>query len=79
LKDHKIEFMTLLTGMALAGREALDVELPQHWQFTLVHGSAEDALQWATRINLFPCVPADYPAWPKKPEPWIPFTRMVTK
>ena len=77
--DHKIEFMSMMNMMALAGREAMDVELTQNWQFTIVHGTADDALQWAKRINLFPIVPAGYPIWPTIPEPWIPFTRMVTR
>jgi hypothetical protein len=77
--NHKLEFMTLMNLMAVSGRDALGVELPQNWHFTIVHGTAAEALQLATRINLFPIVIADYPVWPTKPEPWIPFTRMVTK
>ncbi len=78
-KDHTLDFMTMMNMMALGGREQLGIELFQNWQFTLIKGTAEEALVWAKRINLFPIVPAKYPVWPTKPEPWIPFTRMVTK
>ncbi len=77
--DHTLDFMTMMNMMALGGREQLGIELFQNWQFTLIKGTAEEALRWAKRINLYPIVPAKYPVWPTKPEPWIPFTRMVTK
>jgi hypothetical protein len=81
-KNRKIEFVMLMNIMALGGREELGIEIDHHWKFTLLKGTPKEALSKARKINLFPVVPPQYKLWEtvgKKPYPWIPFTRMVSK